>query len=355
MTFTGSRLRIARERRGLTKRALAELMGLSERSVQEHECGRATPTEEHEAGYARELRFPVGFFRGPELEMPDPDIASFRSMKSMTAAQRDMALAAGALCIELNRWLEAQGFRPPAPSLPDLRGEDPETAAEALRAEWSLSDKPIRNMIHRLEFHGVRVFSLVQDTIEVDAFSMWLGTTPFTFLNTRKSAERSRFDAAHELGHLVLHRHGAPSGREAELQADAFASSFLMPRNSVEVHAPRMPCRENLIILKRIWGVSVMALLVRMHKLGLISDWRYRSLCIELRDCRTTEPAPLAREKSQVLAKAFEMLRADGITKVDVARSVNLNVSDLEALVFGLSALQSADSTPQVSRLRRIR
>src|SRR3546814_6566541 len=54
----------------------------------------------------------------------------------------------------------------------------------------------------------------LEDTKNVDAFSCWRNGQPFVFLNTFKSAERSRFDAAHELAHLVLHRHGGPQGRE---------------------------------------------------------------------------------------------------------------------------------------------
>jgi len=68
---------------------------------------------------------------------------------------------------------------------------------------------------------------------------MWKEGTPFIFLNSAKSAERGRHDAAHELGHLVLHRHGGPIGRKAEEQANAFASAFLMPRSSILAHVPR--------------------------------------------------------------------------------------------------------------------
>ena len=41
----------------------------------------------------------------------------------------------------------------------------------AIRAEWGLSERPISNMIHRLEYQGVRVFSLAEDTADMDAFS----------------------------------------------------------------------------------------------------------------------------------------------------------------------------------------
>ncbi|WP_327735886.1 ImmA/IrrE family metallo-endopeptidase [Streptomyces nojiriensis] len=44
-----------------------------------------------------------------------------------------------------------------------------------------------------------------------------------------KSAERSRFDAAHELGHLVMHGSDREcAGPEAERQANDYASAFLM-------------------------------------------------------------------------------------------------------------------------------
>ena len=63
--------------------------------------------------------------------------------------------------------------------------------------------------------------------------------------DTNKTAEHSRFDAAHELGHLVLHRHGPPRGIEAERQANAFASAFLMPHGSVFPRAPKFPTYDN--------------------------------------------------------------------------------------------------------------
>ncbi len=89
------------------------------------------------------------------------------------------------------------------------------------------------------------------------------------FLNLQKTAEHGRFDAAHELGHLVLHRHGSPGGREAEREAHAFASAFLMPEASVIARAPRFATIDQLEKLKRIWGVSVAALNHRLHTIGM--------------------------------------------------------------------------------------
>lgn len=50
---------------------------------------------------------------------------------------------------------------------------DDSAVATTLRRHWGLGEQPIKKMIHLLEVNGVRVFSLVIDAVEVDAFSMW--------------------------------------------------------------------------------------------------------------------------------------------------------------------------------------
>jgi Zn-dependent peptidase ImmA (M78 family) len=255
----------------------------------------------------------------------------------MTAAQRDSGLAGGALAVELASWIERR-FILPECNLTDLRGHLPETAAGGVRSLWGLGQKPIKNTVHLLEANGVRVFSLAEDCREVDAFSFWHGTTAFIFLNTFKSAEHSRFDAMHELGHLVMHRHGGPDGRVAEQEADAFASAMLMPRDDVLAHAPQLADLPTLIQLKKRWTVSLSALNYRLHTLGLTTDWHYRTLCIQIseRGYRKNEPEACARETSQMLQKVFATLKNEGTTRTDIANELCLWAEDLDALIFGL-------------------
>ena len=194
-------------------------------------------------------------------------------------------------------------------------------------------------MIHLLEAQGVRVFSLAINAREVDAFSIWKEETPFIFLNSNKSSEHSRYDAAHELGHLVLHRHAAPQGRTAEQEADAFASAFLMPRSSVIAHAPRFPALADLIRLKALWVTSLAALNRRLHEVGMLSDWQYRTFCIQIakNGYRTREPREAPRETSQLLPKIFSALYTEGTTRAHVARTLFIPQSELEQLMFGLT------------------
>ncbi len=321
MRFNPVRLSIARKRQMLNKKGFAEAMGVNQHVTVRWEKGQAEPTSENVDRMSRLLGFPSEFFFGPDLD--EPDSASFRSQTSMTAAIRDAALAAGSMGFLIADWVEDR-FNLPETSVPDLHLYQPEEAARVLRAEWQLGERPITNMIHLLESEGVRVFSLAENTAKINAYSLWRRDKPYVFLNTFKSAESSRFDAAHELGHLVLHQDGGCTGREAEDQAYAFASAFLMPRSDVIAMLPSADYLGQIIRAKARWKVSVAALNYRLHKLKLTSDWRYRDLCIEIstRGYNRTEPEPMPRERSVVWEKVLRALWAERTTQKNIADAV---------------------------------
>lgn len=335
--FRPSRLELARKRRGLTKASLSELSGVSARSLSAYENERTTPREETVTAIAEALDFPNSFFYKGEAPIPEKENVSFRALSRMSASERDSGLGAMGLAIDLDRWIDSR-FRRPSPRIPDFREQTPEGAADALRAEWRLGPRPIPNMVHLLEAHGARVYSLAPASGELDAVSVWWEGKPFVFLNTTTTAERGRFDAAHELGHLVLHRHGGPNGNEdAEREADAFAGALLMPRSDVHAHAPGRPTLGQVIEKKRRWRVSAMALVYRLHELELISDWHYRKLCIRIRNrYGNEEPDGIKRECSQALAKIFASLRNVGTTPEEVASELGMPLEDLNELVFSL-------------------
>lgn len=363
LMFNPACFSLARRRRGMKKKELAERVGVSERSVSSYEKGEQQPEQQTLKRIAETLNFPEAFFCAADPEELTPDIASFRSMSKMSARQRDVALGAGSIALLLNEWIEKR-FNLPVHNLPDLGREPssltilenradyednvpfptqqsaqhPEAAAEALRSYWGLGELPVKNMVTLLESKGIRIYSLAIDAKEVDAFSMWYGGKPFVFLNTFKSAEHCRFDAAHELGHLVLHRHGQAHGPELEREANAFASAFLMPRKSVLCNGPKSATLPGIVQHKKYWAVSVAALNYRLHALGMTSDWTYRTLCIQLAEAgyRTQEPNGCIHEKSIVLEKVFSALREEGITKAAVAEELLIPAEEINALTFGL-------------------
>lgn len=337
--FNPTRLAVARKRRGYTKSEFAEKLGVTLRTVSSYEAGETVPSLETLSKIQTVLGFPAVFFAGDDLEEPVSLDVSFRSLSTMSAKLRDMALSQGALAIHLNKWLEGI-FELPVSNLPDLGAEtDPEVAAEYLRQAWGIGQQPVKNMLHLLESKGVRVFSIAVESKSVDAFSTWKGDTPFIFLNRFKSAERGRFDAAHELCHLTMHRHGGPTGRNAEIEANRFASAFLMPRSGVLAHLPEQPTLRELIRIKQIWNVSVGALCHRLHELNALSDWYYKSLMMEIsrRGYRTHEPHGSPRETSLVLPKLLTTLyKEDNINRAQIAEKLAILPTDLDALLFSL-------------------
>lgn len=337
-TFEASRLTVARLRRRWTKAKLATEIGVSLRMVSMYEAGHKAPRAETLERIAAKLKFPVEFFQRDALDLPTPDVASFRSQVRRTGRERDAALACGALAFDFMARIEEEFKGIPTAALPDMRSIDPETAAALLRQQWNLGQKRIPNVIHLVEQHGVRVFSISELGTTIDAFSVWKADVPFIFLNTQKSAERSRHDTLHELGHLILHRHGTMQGHIAEREADAFASAMLMPRESIQSEALKYPTLDSLIPKKRKWRVSLSSYVYRLNRVGMLTDWQYHLLFMQMseRGYTRSEPDSIPRESSQILEKVFSHWRRTGKTRAQIARELAFPLAELEALVFGL-------------------
>lgn len=338
MVFEPSRLALARRRRGWKRAELARRSGIRVRTITAYELGERAPSEESLGELAKALGYPVEFFFRPVVQNLQQEGISFRALSKMTAAQREKAIAAGELALELLDWA-SERFELPVPDVPDLHLEDnPESAAVTLRSAWGISDRPISHLIGLLEAKGIRVFSLAENDRTLDGFSFWHGEQPYIFLNTLKSAERSRFDAAHELGHLVLHRHGSAMGIDVEREAMAFASAFLMPKPSIYAHVPRPPSIPTLMEAKKWWGVALSALIRRLYELNLITRWYYRALFIQLSRAgyKDREPEPITRELSHIWPLVFQGLREDGMSRSDLAKVLNWPLNELKALVFQL-------------------
>ena len=337
MTFNPKRLSIARKRRLLNQKRFAERAGVAPHTVSRCEMGQHVPTDENVDAFAKALNYPRSFFYGPDLDEPVEDAVSFRSQCSMTAATRNAALSAGAIGFLLMDWVEDL-FELPPTRIPDLRLYKPDDAARTLRQQWMLGEKPITNVVRLLESEGVRVLSLAENSKKVNAFSLWRDEEAFMFLNTKKSAESSRFDAAHELGHLTMHQDGGTTGREAEDQANAFASAFLMPLADVLAVMPQVSHLGQIVQGKKRWGVSVTALNYRLHKLGITSDWKYRDLCIRIAQSgyHRNEPNEMEREKSLVWQKVMQALWSEQTTQQDIANALCLPESEVKTLIFGL-------------------
>lgn len=282
--FSGRRLLLAREQRALTQSELArrvvDLGGqLTPAAISQFENGEARPKTAHLTLLAASLDHPVEFFAAGSADPPiSSDSAFFRSLRSTTARERratsSLGLYSYILARALGRYVDLPAFD--LPLLPLEEGQESQVAAHAktVRADLGLGDGPVDNVVRTLEQRGViviRVEGLV--TTKVDAFSLPIQSRPVVVLGGDKGDwSRSRFDAAHELGHVVLHTAEALGRRWAEDQAHAFSAEFLAPAESIRPELPPSLEWDKYLSLKEKWGVSVQALIRRARDLRVIAD-----------------------------------------------------------------------------------
>ena len=76
--FNPTRLTMARLRRKLSKKALADALGFDEKTIRRYEVEGEIPPPETLVRLAQILEFPIGFFDGPDLDELPVAAASFR-------------------------------------------------------------------------------------------------------------------------------------------------------------------------------------------------------------------------------------------------------------------------------------
>lgn len=338
-TFNYNRLMTARKRRQLTLRGLAELSGLTPDTLTRLEKGRRIPEKATIIKLAEALNYPEAFFMKHDLSDLDSRAVSFRSFSRMSARKREAAEEAGRLGIEFCAWVE-QRFTLADADLPSFEDVSPSDAATLVRSYWGIGHRPIGSMIDLLEAKGVRVFALNENNADVNAFSFWRDGKAYVFLNHFKTPESSFFDAAHELGHLLMHREGTiHSDVNKENEANQFASEFTMPRDDVRSHIRGFVDANLILELKKRWRVSAFALLRRVRDLELLfSDSHYTRLCIELtrRGFRTDEPGGMSRQASKMWGKILSHLWTKHVTLDHIAGELSYPIDEINNLISPL-------------------
>jgi Zn-dependent peptidase ImmA (M78 family)/transcriptional regulator with XRE-family HTH domain len=368
--FDPERLRLAREDAGLRKNELAVAVGVSPAAISQFEAGRSTPRPSTLAALALACGFPIDFFRmdGRPTRPRDDEEPFFRSLRSTRQWERQEAQAKAALvwrvAVELEAYVEFPAVSFDA--LPIGEGDSvaaAEEVAQEIRRRWSMPDGPAGNVIRLLESRGAVASRARPRSDRVDAFSQRMDGRPIVMLwTTKQDAARSRFDAAHELGHLILHPDSEPGNKTMERQAHAFAASFLMPaeqiRDELPIRAPSKRDQRRLLELKRTWGVSAAALLYRARELGTLSAQGHRNAMIRLSDWswRRSEPGETGpAEQPTLLRRGLDLVvNSTGHTEEQIADNLGLPVERLvEICGPGRPRIDSTE-VPNSAKIARI-
>lgn len=352
--FNRHSLRTARELRGLTQTQLATGVGdLSPASISQFENGHSRPAAATLDRLAAELSMPVAFFAAPITAGTDSDHDGFfRSLRSTTPRDRRQARALVEVVRALTIALEAVTVLPDLnlprhPLTPETSGDDIEDIAAAVRTHWNLAPGPVPDVIRCIERNGIVTTRVHTSLDKVDAFCVPYQDRPVIVLGADKGQrDRSRFDAAHELGHLVMHTVEDEGSKLAERQAHRFAAAFLMPAADIRHELPDKANWPRLVELKAKWQVSIAALLMRARTLEIMPANAYTQAYkfMSMRGWRKVEPGRLGAPESPVLLRtAVDLAAHSGHTLEALVEHAGLPLDEVRAV------LSYTDQRPKVA------
>ena len=323
MSNLGVLIETARRAEGMTQAELAERLGVKQASVHRYEKGDRDPEPEVmqrlQSVFGWTDRFIERSSRPQAAMAVDAHMRRRATAKASVWRQLEAQLNMNRLHVEFLGEAVALHASRPIPSL-DPCEVSPQDAARVTRMTWRVPAGPIRQLIQWMEAAGCVVIPEDIGTARVDGLSQWSADVPLIMYNAAAPTDRTRWTFAHELGHLVLHREEVPV--ELEEQANAFAAEFLMPEAVIRPQLRNLDLSKALT-LKQEWGVSIQAIIMRAHDLGVIDAAQRTKLYkqISYRQWRITEPGSetLTPETPNLLSSIRDELARLGLSDDEIA------------------------------------
>lgn len=333
--FNGERLKLARIYRNMTASELAEKLGVSRQAVLQYEKNESNPKLETEFTIITTLHFPRDFFYKDNLDNVPIENTFFRALSSTKKIDLQTQEEKTRFIVYIYEFLNNY-FNYPELDLPEIdididlnNKENIEDIAIKVRNYWGMGTQPIENMVNLLENKGIIVSTLNVNNKKIDAFTQVHKVNKkekfcVVLSNDKQSVARRNFDAAHELGHIILHKNierleelSAEEQRKLEDQANSFAAAFLLPKNEF-FNDLREPLNlEYYKELKKKWKVSIAAMVMRARQLGRITNSQYIDLVksMNYRKWRTKEPLDnqWKLQETILFKKSIEMLKNSNI------------------------------------------
>ena len=328
----GDRIRQLRLARGLSLEGLAIETGniVTKQAISKYEKGRSVPSNTVLLRLAQAFGVKAAFLLSePDIEV---EFVAYRKTSKLTKKeqQRIQSIVQGELedRVALANLLETDA----ADDVPVMKHTvrqvaDAERASDQLRKEWDLGMDPIPSVCDALEEHHIHVLQLDTERAfdGISAIAKDGQEIKAAAVVTRKGlpGERQRLSLAHELGHIVLRIQG---NANPEKCAFRFGAAFLAPKASVlkEVGSSRSHIQsQELLLLKKRFGMSIQAILYRLSDLKVIKPSYYRQWCIDINRLgwRDQEPFELPPESPTWLRQnALRVFSEGAISIKDAGR-----------------------------------
>lgn len=284
---------------------------------------------------------PDYFFRETTVELGEIE---FRKLKKLSAKEEDRILENArdylSRYIELEQILNLPcGFTNPLEDMNPINTfEDVEEAAKTVRKKWKLGSDPISNVVEILEDNHIKVI-FIEAGDAYDGMQVWVVNhrIPVIAINESvvKKDDRKRFTAMHELGHLLLPINADVPEKQKEIWCHQFAAAILFPATSIRKelgnHRNRIHIQE-LGALKKQYGVSMQAIIMRAKDLNIISDSYCRQLFVYFKKMKWRIDEPVEYKGIEGSTRFDQLLfraLAEEVISISKAASLkNLKVAD---------------------------
>ncbi len=340
----GNRLKSARKMAGLSMDELVNKAGgiVTKQAISKYERGIMKPSSQIVISLASALDVkPEYFFRPASIKLSN---MQFRKRAKLPA--KNVESLKQRTIDFLERYMELEElvgikekFVNPLLNYSINSLEDVEKAVLKLRNSWKLGLAPIVNLLELLEEHGIKVYE-VKNIDDFDGLSAKVGDIQVIVINKSLSPDRIRFTAAHELAHILCR---LPKKSHREKLCHTFAGAFLLPKEILEKELRKK--REQITLwelgeIKKLYGISMQAIVKRAHMLGVVSEFYYRRFreMINQKGWNKREPVDYTRKEESIrFRQLLHYAVSEGI--ITLSRAAELANMSLSEFTMNIQAV----------------
>lgn len=118
---------------------------------------------------------------------------------------------------------------------------------------------------------------------------------------------------------------------------NGFATEFLFPRVAQYEYCVKNPDLKQIMTYKGAFGSSAFATVHALHRSGLLTDWAYRKMCVELsrQGLKSAEPeSRMSYEKSRVFSVVLDSLVSRKTGFRTIADAMSFPLSSVHSLMM---------------------
>ena len=273
-------LKYYRLKNNMTKKALADAVGVSSMAITNYENGSRQPNMDIIKKLAKALNVRVTDFlanTGSELSFSHGKFRKGSKLGSTTQEYiREAVEEYFGRFFQVVSFLGGVKVLQPAPPLKKLTWtNDPEDAAQKLRKYLEIpANGPINSLVEILENKGILVLFIDVDNSYFSGMNGTVNGIPYIVINHSMTSARIRSTIIHEVCHFAFEWPEDLTDKEEEAIATAVSGAFLFPKEDVvrELGFKRSFISKAMTMTCKEYGISLFMLVKRAKICNVIND-----------------------------------------------------------------------------------